>query len=354
MSKKLFVPLAAFVFLSGQSFAQAPDCDNVYRSNVRNISTNSEHTYEKAYYFSLYCEKSGETKDIVTSANFSFPIEGVPLDVSGDGNFSETELKEFCKVGQQENTFRNSFQNRESTVVVEALESYNNCVALLKRDVFISHEENRPNGVTIDVQLTNPDLSLTVHGMSGVGKGVSCTSTGLSRGSGAVEVTAEKEFEVKNREFSIICERTPLRSGESIYYPPAEITLSTSAGSYPIKLREDTLLGFQLGSEAKQAHDALLMENANLRREFDNVRQESDYRQRRLGGLELKVLYQGDNAIPNDVKFTCPQLGGPTLTDAHFAQACSPGNTMIFWKQTQSASGGHCGHTTYAVLCSVP
>ncbi|SDB02451.1 hypothetical protein [Bauldia litoralis] len=345
--------------LASAAIAQETVCDAVYKDAVTEISIETKNRSEKSYYFNLYCRKDGSQQDWVSSASVGFPIKGVPFKAEGDSDWSKEELTEFCQIGAGNNFFESADTSFETTVVTDALQSFNDCVALLAKDIEITHTTDNPRGVTFDIQINDPDKKLVIHGIGGIGDDVACKSTSLKDDQSSVVVGTDQGFTVEKKDVGIRCDRTPIKFGDEDFYPRRVVTLSTSEGSYQVVLPGDGLQGFHLASEAKAAFDRAIAERNQERAAVTSLKAENAHLDKRLKSVEMFTVYVGDNHRPTDFRFTCHNLGGPALGTpeqrvAEFSKLCSPGNQLISIKTAMNHGGGWCGHTGYAVICWAP
>lgn len=345
----------AFLLFSPLQQAKADEdaCVSVYRNSTRNFESSQRDRAEKTYLFNLYCEKSGESKDFTSSASFSFPIEGIPIEASGDGNWSESELKEFCKIGVDQRYYESSDTSFGSYVVGGALDSFNQCLEFSRKEIIVTHKENPPDGVTIDFNFRDTGKIIDVHGVNADDGKIDCTAVGVGAFGRSKKVGLGVGFSGQRKDFSIQCKRIAQEQDGKTYYPPVSLVVSTSEGNYPVTMRAETLNGYFLASEAKKVLDAAITAKNQAQNSASSAEQARKRAEKALNSIELRTVYIGDQYEASwigEVRSDCtnqPQ----TIIDS----ACtSIGKRRISYKRAGIHEGGRCGHTWFAVVCQAP
>lgn len=276
-SCSVFVLLSVLCAVPGRSFSQ-DSCASVYVNAVRNVSLETKDRSEGAFYFNLYCEKSGKTKSFTSSGEATFPIEGIPASISASGSFDEATLRQFCDLGSKSSYFQSSDLNFGNFVVTDALASFNECRNLELSDILLTHSENAPLGVIINGHPMTTD-PLVINAFNFDPERLECTSTSFSADGSREKIDGSRRFNVTG-DFAISCTRLPVERGSSRSFPFTAFTVSVDASSYTVRLRDDQILGFELASEAKAALDAIIAERnsrvAALEEQLRSVTQERD------------------------------------------------------------------------------
>ncbi len=236
-------------------FAQS--CADVYREAVQNVEISTLKRSEASFYFNLYCQESGETRDLQTSASFSVPIKGIPLDFSGDGDWSQEEWTNFCRTGAEQGYYNMSEASFGSYTVPGALSSFNECVAIEKNKLLITHDLTPPFGVAISGILQSPD-PVRILGMLYQEDLVECTSNSFSSDGSEQTIGLGQAINNITDDFVLNCVRKGQENDGSVFYPSTAITLGTSEGNYTVRLSNDQLLNFDLASQSRAAYDAAL------------------------------------------------------------------------------------------------
>ena len=344
----LFLPI---ITISTSAYAQNLGCGDVYKNAVRNISIETKDRTSKSFYFNLYCEKSGSTKDFTASASVGFPIEGIPLEISGDGHWSETELKDFCKQGVEQRFYQSNDLSFGSFVVSDALASFNECLALEKKDLIVTHSESAPTGVTIFGRFQTTQLNLAILGMLYDETVVECSSTSLSDDGKEIKIDRSQSFSNIKQNFSISCKRKPKIEGDRTYYPPASLTLATTQGPYTVRLRSDTNLGFNLASEAKAAYDSAVTERNNAIAAMNNALAQLAEANRKLNNPSVTWHKWGTGEYDKSIfrPRLDPRWGDGQNPAQYVKKLC--GDKKAFYKVLHDQPGDCCGYTEYAAIC---
>lgn len=243
-------------------FAQQSACQSVYAASTRNISKDVDISVANEIYFDLYCEQSGEVRSSFLDTGVNFPIKGIPIEVSASGNWSKEEMNKFCKIGSERNNYRKDSYKFSNTVVTDALQSFNECVALERKALIITHSESRPSGVTINARRTDSQTNIIFNAFTFEEDHLECTSTDFSEDGLAKPITGDRRYKV-GRNFAVSCKRKQIVENGKAFYPRTSLTLSTTDGSYTVNLESDSNFGFSLASQAyKNYSDALAAKTA--------------------------------------------------------------------------------------------
>lgn len=126
-------------------WAQYDHCIDVYKAATRNLLV-SENSYSSVNtIFDNYCEVSGEAKSSNSSAGIEAVIKQIPISFTGQSGSSEQRMKNFCKTYSSVRFDTAASRSLADTVVVDALKSFNECVAITQAGVRISH--SAPTGL---------------------------------------------------------------------------------------------------------------------------------------------------------------------------------------------------------------
>ena len=242
-------------------------------------------------------------------------------------------------------------------MVSDALSSFNECLALAKDDLIITHTVSPPFGVIISGTFTNATANIALDSVLLESDKITCTSTNFSEDGTAEIIDDGQGYPLNNDNFSIACTRTPVPTGDGgVYYPETSISLSTTASDYVVRLRDETHLGFAMASDAQAAHDNVMnllnqaiADREALTNQVNTLSSRIDSLNASVSGTEIRRYYQGDNPanVGRDTWTNC----GPTVNDSLISSACRGGYAMRDNRVVMSTPGGPCGHTVWAVAC---
>lgn len=351
MKVTCIVPLIAFTIMTSTVVkADENACVAIYENSTKNFETSHRKRVENTYLFNLYCESSGEAKAFTSSASVSFPIKGIPIQASGDGKWSESELKDFCKIGVDKKYYESSETNYGSYVVGGALDSFNRCLEFSGKEIVVTHSENAPEGVTINFNFKDTGKEIDVHGVNANDDKIKCIATGVPNAGDRTVVGFGKGFVGQKKDFAIQCKRIALDENGKTYYPPMNIVVSTSEGNYPITLGADTLNGYYFANESKRALDAAIIAKNKAESTLRNEVDTKNVLIKLVATFEVMSVYFGDQytaSYMGDTRSDCTNQKQPIIDYA----CTSKGKIRISQKQVASQAGGRCGHTWYAVMC---
>lgn len=328
-------------------------CAVVYKNAVANVSTSTRETTEISYVFNLYCETSGETKEWVSSASASFPIKGIPISASGDGDFTQNELKEFCEIGSEQNYAFGAEFGYNRDIAVDALQSFNQCVALERKvGLTLTHEAAPPKSIVINGQFAGVTTVGTLDAVVYDKNLVACTSANFNDDGQPQTLNGAMALPIGAKQFSITCERNPESLEDGQYYPYATVQVSTSFGVYTVVMPSDKLHGFKTAAAAEAANAE--MTSRFLKAESERLGHEN--RVNELHGVvrshRILSVYYGDGGWQGNRDVYQPCGGGSVASDEFMENVCvRNGLKYSGWKFIGDHGGGVCGHSWYAVMC---
>lgn len=366
MLGKTIVP-AAFVgiasLLATPAMGNASACVAVYSNAVANVEIETRERSERSYVYNLYCEQNGEMRSTAGGGSLSFPIKGIPISLSAEGSFSQSQLREFCRIGNEQDFFHGSDFGFGRYVSEAALRSFNDCVALEREGMTVTHQVAAPEAFSVYLEFRDSRLNGTLDLVDYDEEKMTCTSAAFTKDGEAETLYGSMRREIGNgRSFTIGCRRTPQISTLGRTFPQAEFLLSTSWGPYRVSLPGDTHYGFELASHASATHAEVI----ERLREAQGVRDREARRaadaearaavaDRRLSGLRIFTVYQGDNfSVEGDFKELCTTLGGAPVNNREYMEARCRIHQMAYQshRRVRVHSGGHCGHASFALVCS--
>lgn len=349
---------------------QGQECAAVYKDAVVSVDVDLSERAERNFVFNIYCEKSGETKSFFKEGSVGFPIKGIPLSISGKGEFNSDEMKEFCQSSVLSGSSESQDFGYQRYVVTSALQSFNQCVALENDGVLVKHEVAPPEYFMVFVKLkgvTNSGKLLFLqyqddkveceYNVPGVGaQQFPVNGREVVGDDGATFVRRALDVEIKMENIIVSCARKPFEFGGGKYYPRATFQMGTSWGPYTVILPEDTHFGFEIASQAEAAYSELSAGILGLRQSRADWKARSERFERKVRELQLLEVYQGDNNLSADYKYGCPPPGGsgPVIDRAFMASLCQGRGAGMQYRAhrvVESAPGGPCGHTQWALVC---
>ncbi|SMX31952.1 hypothetical protein [Actibacterium lipolyticum] len=347
----------------------AQSCVSVYKDAVRDVNVTTQERSSKSFYFNMYCEKSGETKTLTTSASFTLPIKGVPVEFSGDGNWDEKEWKDFCKTGSEQKFYESSDFSFGSVVVSDALASFNECVALEQKNLLVTHHLTPPIGVSISgtIKSQNP---VRILGLLHQEDLITCTSNSFTEDGSQEDIGLGRAISGIEENFVISCLRKPQKSNGTEFYPSTALTLGTSEGNYTVRLRNDKLLNFDLASEAQAAFDTALADRNAALQSRDQAVAEQNRLKNTLSNASVDtwIIHAGDgngfpsghnghvhnhDSRPNWDSKRYKDVSCGTKVDVALAQKICGKRRAIGPFGVLDVGGGICGHALYYVSCLV-
>ncbi len=296
--------------------------------------------------------KNGSVKSSSASGNLTLPFDASPINLSVAGNSGHQKIQEFCKAGASSNFSSSNILTRASTVVVDALRSFNDCVALKGKGLNITHSEQFPESVIFYGEFVNRTSTVTLDIVDYDADKVTCTSSNFSWLGTREKVSGDQKKIPSN--FNITCRRIPINLPGSFKYPRATVAISTSLGPYNVVLQEDDLQGFALASEAKKETDRLSKIVEDLQMETGNLKAAAA----RADSYSV-ILYHGNNLGFNGQIFSRSaklfKTVGCPKNDAQFQpgvkNACIPGYEAQYVGLLWDYSGGTCGNTFHELKC---
>ena len=325
------------------------ECSSVYANATRNIAFSQRQSAELSYYFNKHCQKNGEVNNSSLGVGIDAIVEGIPFSFSGNSNNSSEKLEEFCKAGVQQNYSQNTSTDFRNEVVVAALSSFNQCLALQNRGLRLTHLEQPPRSVLIYGELTNTTTKASLDAISFDAKRVSCRSTSFNSDGKAIQVDGSKSLPIK-KNFTIECVRNATVDAGNSFYPRSVIGVSTSLGPYSIELVEDQLYGFATANQAKINHDKVLRERDVALQQKSAAEGNAAALQQRLNSpaVELRTLSMGEYDPPTTQYFK-PRFYCGTNIQAEAAKMC--GGRRTFVRNVGAHGGNKCGYNHYVVAC---
>lgn len=345
-----YLEAASFIvaMVAGISTAVAA-CEDVYREATRNLSFTQTDIAQLNALFDHHCRSTGELNQQTFDSSAGFPIEGIPVEFTGDFSNLRTRSENFCqnyrnvRFDTQHNTVANSI------VVVEALNSFNQCKAIEQqsRGVTVTHQFAAPDTILINFTFYNNLTLLALQGVA-TSDNIICRSNMPANGFSGGEVNDQTVFTI-DRNFAMICSRSgvPQQDG-SVEYRPGSIAVATNSGSYIVPVLADTLYSNHLASQATSTIGSLQANLNDVTARFTATSSNLNTLTERLRNLRLesKTVVLGQFHPGGNIE----HRGCGSSIEAVQAEIC-PGAVSITNHHVQSVGGHQCGYATFSVAC---
>ncbi len=332
MRKYFTVLSATFAMFSLPALAQSV-CGQVYTNAVANVSVSTRHETELSYLFSEHCETSGELRRSSAGVDLTVPVGKINIGFKGSKSDAEEAMRDFCKTRQEDSEYNLETYDFDRTIVVEALKSLNQCIALENAGVTLSHSFQEPASVVIRADFDPAKTNLEFRGVTfDVSQG-NCRSASLSKGPEMQRVTPETGAFKLEKSFSIICDRTSTDTSEGKKFQRFSFAMDTNHGTYSLVLPPEDLLGYDLSSQNKQRADQMAKENAELVRRMEGAT------------ARLHVLYYGGSDPGKPWQHVrC----GRSVADRQ-EKTCE--GKKVVSRKLSGGGGGECGWDRYIYAC---
>lgn len=316
----------------------ASTCQSVYADSVRNVDIQSRVITEQNDLFSRHCETNGSLKRSSTAIDLTAPMKAIDIGFSGGQTEARQKMQEFCKTHSERLSRFDAFYQLNNRVVVDALQSFNQCIALEGKRVQISHVATDSRQLVVRVGFNPAEQNVTLNSVQYDTTVATCRSN--INGDGTPMIVNSTSGQITARApFSVACERTAITSaGADKKFPRLELLVDTNQGAYSVAMPTEEMLGYDLANANRQAILAATQEQARLRAQIDSL-------SAKIAGAKATAhtVTQGRGA-----GVACPQHGGNL--EAHVKNTCRGGRVSEL-TQIGSRSGSTCGYTTYKWSC---
>ena len=355
MLKKTVFALVSALLMPVEGFAQQ-DCASVYQNAVRNFSLDEHNESSNAYYFNLYCEKNGETRDFDFDGGLSIPIEGIPFDFSAAASNDSQRMQEFCRVGSERNGFASSSTAVRDIVVADALKSFNQCRQIESNGLVLTHQEAEPESVIIYGRFSTAGVNASLDTVTYDSNKMTCISNNLNDDMTQIVLDGTQGFDLTGRNFSISCSRSSEPQAGQEYYERATLQLSTNFGPYTVVLDSNAAMGFELANQAKRMFEEVVAEKTQIQSSLDaangNIAGLTNTVNSLQGRLQSPaVTFHKFGTGEYDRTWFRPRHDprwGPS-PQQRAQQLC--GSARAFLYVAGDRAGGCCGYTDYVVAC---
>jgi len=352
--KRFIALLIAFSPTIG--FAQELDhCVAVYETATRNLQI-SEASYSSLNtVFDQYCESNGEFKDSAKSGGLEAVIKSVPISLSGNASSIEERFQNFCS--NYSGIRYNSAASRAlaDTVVVDALNAFNNCIEISSRGVIISHSS--PTGLDGTFNFTfRANINYELQGVQ-EGRNIECEIRDPLDGK---MIQADTSTTLKfDKPFSAFCKRKPEGSPSGKFFPRTSVVFASNQGNYSVLYPAEEVLDVEFASvldrRISNAEDRLIALSNNLETNIvkleERVNDVSSASSALVSELRTAIDFKVFKVLradsqPGERDYAHVGCADPTA----WVQSQCPGYSVEMIVLS-SRSGGHCGFTHYLGIC---
>jgi hypothetical protein len=334
-SEYLFLALLA---TSNVALAQS-SCQAVYADSVRNVDSYTRVLSEQNSTFSMHCEVNGSLKKESTGLDLTVPVKGINIGFNGTRDEATQRMQQFCKTHAASlNRFDGTYQ-LSNKVVVDALQSFNQCMLFENKRISISHLATDTRNLVVRVGLNPATDVLTLNSVQYDPRAAKCrTNIG---GEGPPKVIDANFVQTKaTGPFSVACERTAAKNAAGDeFFPRLELILDTNHGAYPVVMATEGVYGYDTANSTRQRILAGEQEKAVLTQQVANLT-----RKMQNPSIIMQSATQGEKRVA----VACPQHGGSLAT--YIASVCkgiaSP--PLV----TRTIRGDTCGYTTSVWSCT--
>lgn len=328
--------LIAGVAASATAQAQSM-CQAVYADSVRNVDVQSRILTEQNDIFNKHCESNGSMKQSSLGVDLTIPIKAIDVGFSGTSSEAQQRMQQFCKTNVERYSQFNSFYQLNNHVVIDALRSYNQCIALEGKRVQISHVATDTRSLVVKVGFNPAEQTVTLNSVQYDTGVATCTSNIAGDGS-PKELSPTTGQITASRPFSVACERKAAgtATGE-LKFPRFELLVDTNQGAYTVAMPTEGMLGYDLANASQMNLLAATQEQQRLSSENATLRA-------KMAKPIAKPMWvvQGQGAtVP------CSQNGGDVST--YVKNSCN--GIVSEFRQVSSVGGRRCGYTRYEWSC---
>ncbi len=231
---------------------QAPEdgCAEVLRLTGRDSSVSYQQQAARAYVYSNYCSGSEIREGVNLDLGVSDLVNSFDL---GFGS-TKDKVEHVCRTSQESSASSSVDFKRSSVVVRDAIASWLECKKLNSDGLTVKPHLGQAS-FDIDLQRWGPDV-VRVSGVHYDDAILSCKAK-LEIDGDAVVVDENTSFELTDGDnWPITCWRTPQGTAPQ-RYPEAEISISTTAGTFRMRVPRDERPSYSWASDLQDSQDAL-------------------------------------------------------------------------------------------------
>lgn len=313
-------------------------CQSVYADSVRNVDIQTRVLTEQNDLFSRHCETNGSLKSSSANLDLTGQVKAIKLGFSGSQSEAKQTMQEFCKTHSERLSRFDSFYQLNNRVVVDALQSFNQCIALEGKRVQISHVATDSRSLVVRVGFNPAEQNVSLNSVQYDTAVATCRSNITGDGPPAEVSSTSGQITAKGP-FSVACERiASATSNGDRKFSRLELLVDTNQGAYSVAMPTEEMLGYDLANANRQTILAATQEQVRLKNEADALRG-------RIDGVraEANLTTQGQGA-----QVPCPQHGGDLNT---FVKNSCQGGIVSGLVKTGEGPGKACGYTSYKWSC---
>jgi hypothetical protein len=332
--------------LSNNVTAEQRQCEDVYAGSVRDINIDIKTLMEKNDIYSMHCEANGSLKQSSASVDLTVPVQqGVNVGFKGSKADAQQEMQNFCKEYKQAYSKSQALYKLSNTVVVDALNRYNQCKALEINKVQISHVATQSRTVSVQVSF-NPAVTIVdLQGISYDTKVATCRTDAF--GQNAQVVSFETGSVLVKKPFSITCERIAEETANrGKKYPHFELGIATGAGPYTVNMPVEEVLGYDLASKNKVEIENAAVQNDILTTQNNSLASKIVALNTQMNNINIEAYFA---TVGDGSNVECPQRGGNL--QAHIASVCAGRKSSPPVARGGNPGGGTCGWQLYTFTC---
>jgi hypothetical protein len=244
----LVAALLSLVF-SFVAIAQDDSCRDVLIYSARNESVETTDEASAARVYDQYCENDSVRAGTQFGASLDAVVKAIPIKFGLNAGSSEERLKSFCKVFSSDYTARKAHYQAMSQVVNESTRAWLACKQLAGQGVLFKPALAKTQAV-IEVSRTNA-APTTVQGITYDKSLLTCTVPNSDQSNKPLTAANDTNKTLKDdSKWTITCTRLSKAgpAGETLY-PDADISVSTSRGTFLLPIPADAQLPYRWASQ---------------------------------------------------------------------------------------------------------
>jgi len=232
----------------GSASAEDGDfCFDVLEQTGRNLSTREvNYAYAETLY-KEHCQGSNVKSSSNINAGLEAAIEGVPFKFKLGSGSTKDKIVNFCKTYYSEASNNADFYSHISTVSRDAISAWSSCMGLKNNGVRF-RPDIKSTQVTLEVQRTD-QTPTTVEGVIFDSSLLSCSAPSTDASESRIAVDSSTKKTLDGKVWSVTCLRSPLTTAQEDVYPRADLTISTTRGTFSIVIPSEAKFPYQWSSE---------------------------------------------------------------------------------------------------------
>lgn len=249
MSKQLrsLVLVTASFFIPLYVSAQGSHCASVYADATRNVDVYTRTMTEQSDVFNQHCESNGSLRQSSAGLDLSIPVKAIKIGISGSKEDARSEMQSFCKRHQENMQRFDSVYKLSSPVVVDALRSFNQCLAFEKKEVNITHLSTDSRSLLVRVDFNPARANVTLNSVQYDEKVAECFTNAAGASNQLVKFPMAPI--AAKGPFSVACTRTAAQTTSGgKKFDRLELLVDTNHGPYPVAMSTEEMLGYDLAS----------------------------------------------------------------------------------------------------------